>query len=184
MLGGRSEQPPITPYYEDGYEHSPSEYPAHYPLPMHEFQTPSGFSSRANLPLDNPSTDYLLQHQNASVPSLPERPQQWRGKRQGSETSYTARDRGDGDGRPLLEHAQIPRRNLREEGGGVLGLQGGGVPYPPTAYNQPPHGWTPPGLRRMGSGMSTGSSVGDTDGDVGEARRGYTDPYNGNERRW
>jgi hypothetical protein len=85
-----------------------------------------------------------------------------------------------GDGMPLLDNAQIPHR---DEEGMV------GVPYPPTAYNQPPHGYTPPGLRRMGSGMSGTSSGVGGDGDIGGfGGRGYPDPYagsgSGQERRW
>jgi hypothetical protein len=181
MLGGKSEigsSQPSTPFYEQqygsgGFAYDEAQY--HYPLPTQDM-TPSGFNSDVHLPQDNPSTDYLLRQDNPSISNL-DRPDQWRGKRQASGGSVGGRRRAGtgGDGMPLLGDAQVPHRDRPGavvDDSGMLGVTTGNVPYPPTAYNQPPHGWTPPALRRMGSGMS-GTSAGSSNGDLGGGR------YNG-----
>ena len=151
MLGGKSEVG-STPGSPMGY---------HYPLPTQD--TPGGYPSSVNLPMDNPSTDYLLDQNNNSP---------WQGARplptrQISGLRYGAHQQSpSGDslaGVPLLSHD--PQS----------------LPYPPTSYAQPPIGYTPPTVQRSASGMSyTGDSGGggserwETGSDVGSAAPSYT----------
>jgi hypothetical protein len=120
LLGGKSElgvTPAITPYGNEGY--------SQYPFPGDS----SGFNSKINLPLDNPSTDHLLAP-NQGYASRPSR----LGAHQATRSTDSIA------GAPLLQHAQD------------TGL--GDVPYPPSAYTQPPVGYTPPTMRRTASGLS------------------------------
>ena len=133
----------------------------------------SGFNSTANLPLDNPSTDHLL--------SLPGRgPFDGPSSRLGAHHAAPSTD--SISGMPLLTHAQDTGRL-------------NAVPYPPSAYTQPPIGYTPPTMRRTASDLSDGSqqnerSRWDAGSDMG-VRSGfsaapsyatvpqYDDPYGG-----
>lgn len=128
----------------------------------------SAFNSKANLPFDNPSTDHLLAPGSGYTlgPS-----------RLGAH--HPTRSTDSIAGAPLLQHAQD------------TGL--GDVPYPPSAYTQPPVGYTPPTMRRTASGLSDEESAvgGQTRWDGGSdiGMRGgapsyttvpqYEDPYGG-----
>lgn len=122
-----------------------------YPFPSRE--SPSG--SRVNLPYDNPSTDHLIPTQS--------RAEDYQTPPRASRLMY-----GDGEvvTSPLLDRSQAHDQYA--------------VPYPPTSFNQPPHGYTPPAMRRMPTDYSDSSS----NGDIGAPPRqaavtygGYDDPY-------
>jgi hypothetical protein len=129
-----------------------------YPFPARE--SPSGFNSRVNLPYDNPSTDQLIPSQSrAEDYATPRRASRHMAYRDGQEPIITS---------PLLDRSQA------DDQGNYA------VPYPPTSFNQPPHGYTPPAMRRMPTDYSDSSSNGG--GDIGAPRAavtygGYDDPY-------
>lgn len=138
---------------------------AHRPLPQDS--TPSGFNSNVNLPLDNPSTDQLL--------AQPERSDTYRARRQPTGGSGRGYHRpGQSDAAPLLDYAQ-PLDGAND------------IPYPPSAYNQPPLGYMPPTLRRTATDASSdseGTRKGSTrwDGGDGPGQR-YPDPYGAYQER-
>jgi hypothetical protein len=160
MLGTKSElgTMPSTPLDElSAYRH--------YPLPTSD--PPSGFSSNVNLPLDNPSTDRLI--------SQPDRSDDYRPRRQGSRPylSSALRDDDQVDATPLLDD----RFNAYDPSGA-----GGNVPYPPSAYTQPPVGYTPPTLRRTATDRTDASddTAGRTRWDAGDlTERGFDDQSGG-----
>ena len=124
-----------------------------YPTPD---GTPSAFNSNVNLPMDNPSTDELL--------AQPERSDTYRGR--GQRTGGRAYHRAaQSDALPLLNYTQA--MDGADE-----------VPYPPSAYTQPPIGYTPPTLRRTATGTSSDSEdprARGTRWDEGDsAQRGYS----------
>ena len=130
----------------------------HHPL-LDQNSTPSAFNSNVNLPFDNPSTDELL--------AQPER----------SDTYRAHRPRTGGSVRghhPLLDHARS--------------FEGAGnVPYPPSAYTQPPIGYMPPAMRRTATDASSdsegtrfGRTRSNSEHDLGD--NGYLDPYKGYEQ--
>lgn len=159
MLRGKSEV--STAFNTPGLDDTDSLY-KQYPFP------PPG--SRPNLPYDNPSTDQLLPTRSrAEDYSIPRRPSQ----------HLPAFHNADGDHivtSPLLDHSQSADQDAYM------------VPYPPSAYNQPPpHGYTPPGMRRQQTDYSDNS-------DIGAYRQGpspgaqvsyggYDDPYESYEPR-
>ena len=130
----------------------------------------SVFNSNVNLPLDNPSTDHLLA-QDLRQP-------RFAGSRLGAHHSAPSTD--SISNAPLVSNAQD--------------FGQGGVPYPPSAYTQPPIGYTPPTMRRTASGLSDDEprSRWDTGSDLG-VRSGlssapsyttvpqYDDPYGGSQ---
>ncbi|WVR08713.1 hypothetical protein IAU60_005771 [Kwoniella sp. DSM 27419] len=140
-----------------------------YPLPNMNLDSPS--YSHVGLPLDNPSSDYLLAQQRERSDEYRAPPQP---RRQGSrpypslrggmsETDIVASS-------PLLDHAQ----------GQPWDAPPAGVPYPPGAYTQPPIGYTPPTMRRTASAQSGDSQdIGATRWDQGgldRQERGYAQP--------
>jgi hypothetical protein len=112
------------------------------------------------LPMDNPSTDYLLAgHQAMRQPGS---------MRFGAHHPAPSTD--SIAGAPLLQFAQSSGYD-------------DSVPYPPSAYTQPPIGYIPPTLRRTGSNMSAESDDNrvprtrwDSEVDLGH-QMGYSDPY-------
>ncbi|WWC98281.1 hypothetical protein V866_005172 [Kwoniella sp. B9012] len=134
----------------------------HYPLP--------GMDSHVNLPLDNPSSDYLLAQQR-------DRSDEYRNdiqppRRQNSRPYPLSHARGNLSetdivaSSPLLEHhQQQPSYDAPPYSN---------VPYPPSAYTQPPIGYTPPTMRRTASGNE--DDIGQTRWDQGDLERGYTQP--------
>ena len=137
-----------------------------YPVPTLD-SMPSASNSNTNLPLDNPSTDHLL--------AIPERSDTYRARRDPAGGSMRERsDASQLDAAPLLDYEQS--LDHAES-----------VPYPPSAYTQPPIGYTPPGLKRMATDASSGSEG--TRGDLAWERvsdageRRYVDPYGTSEPR-
>lgn len=130
---------------------------AHYPLPNHD----SPYGSTVNLPLDNPSSDHLIGNQ-------PERSDTYRGKRQQSGSRRYPGPPGDSiSAAPLLD--SYPSHPGYDDDAQAT------VPYPPSAYTQPPIGYTPPTLRRTGTSSSMGSDGGfraDTKWDAGNGDLG------------
>ncbi|ORY28026.1 hypothetical protein BCR39DRAFT_576859 [Naematelia encephala] len=163
MLGSKSEFSTMssTPVGDDAY--------SLYPLPTMD-TPPSAFNSNVNLPMNNLSTDELLER--------PERSDTYRGYRQQRQNSSGLRqafghkpNTSDDNvaAAPLLDFAQEP-----QTGGG-----GGNVPYPPSAYTQPPYGYVPPPtLRRTATDRSdpVGSTRWDDGSDVGDVRYGHRRP--------
>lgn len=156
MLGGKSElgtMPPTPMDERSAYQH--------YPLPSQDFDSPhAGFASNVNLPFDNPSTDRLI--------NQPDRSEDYRApRRQGSRPYPPNRHEDPYDASPLLDYAQPQPLNPEV---------GGNVPYPPSAYTQPPVGYTPPTLRRTATDRTDASddvAPGGTRWDGG----GHADPY-------
>jgi hypothetical protein len=150
-----------TPYITPGGETDTDSLYKQYPFPSRE--SPSAFNSRANLPFDNPSTDRLIPTQSrAEDYNTPRRASRQMPFGQGYdniEPIVTS---------PLLDHSQS-----QDQGNYT-------VPYPPTSFNQAPHGYTPPAMRRMNTDYSDSSSNG---GDMGArpppnvSYGGYDDPY-------
>nr|XP_019007829.1 uncharacterized protein I206_07463 [Kwoniella pini CBS 10737]OCF46610.1 hypothetical protein I206_07463 [Kwoniella pini CBS 10737] len=163
--GGKSELSSVAPspgFNTEAYDQ--------YPLP--------NMDSTVNLPLDNPSTDHLLaqqrdrsddfRHQQAFPPqrkySRPYPLSHSRGNL--SETDIVASS-------PLLEHQQ----QQPSYDAPPYSSPSNNVPYPPSAFTQPPVGYTPPTMRRTASEQSgEGDDIGryGTRWDQGEAERGYT----------
>ena len=118
--------------------------------------------SRANLPYDNPSTDQLLPTQSrAEDYSTPRRM-----SRQLAPAYNAAGDPVVTS--PLLDHSQAQDQD------------GYAIPYPPSAYNQPPpHGYTPPGMRRQDTDYSDSSDMGAyrPNPSAQVSYGGYDDPY-------
>lgn len=150
----------VTPYMTPGTAETDADsmYKA-YPFPSRE--SPSGFNSRVNLPFDNPSTDRLIPTQSrAEDYQTPRRASRHMAFGDGNEPIVTS---------PLLDHSQS-----QDQGNYA-------VPYPPTSFNQPPHGYTPPAMRRTQTDYSDHSSNGG--GDMGARPAGnvtyggYDDPY-------
>ncbi|WVQ95300.1 hypothetical protein IAU59_002395 [Kwoniella sp. CBS 9459] len=138
----------------------------HYPLP--NIDSPQ--YSNVNLPLDNPSSDYLLAQQQ-------ERSEQYRGapRRQNSRPYPLGHRPGMSEtdivaSSPLLDDAQQQPWDAPPAG----------VPYPPSAYTQPPVGYTPPTMRRTASAQSGDSEdIGQTRWDQGgldRQERGHAQP--------
>ncbi|OCF35877.1 hypothetical protein I316_02370 [Kwoniella heveanensis BCC8398] len=138
----------------------------HYPLPTMD----SPQYSNVNLPLDNPSSDYLLAQQQ-------DRSERYRGapRRQNSRPYPLTHRPGMSEtdivaSSPLLDNAQPQPWDAPPAG----------VPYPPSAYTQPPAGYTPPTMRRTGSAQSADSEdIGQTRWDQGgldRQERGYAQP--------
>ncbi|WRT70828.1 uncharacterized protein IL334_007827 [Kwoniella shivajii] len=143
-----------------------------YPLP--------NMGSTHNLPMDNPSTDYLLaqsrdrsEEYQSLAKSQPKRSNSRPyplNHRSGnlSETDIVASS-------PLLENQQYSSMSYDVP-------PYSNVPYPPSAYTQPPIGYTPPTMRRTASGNSDsdiGVGVGQTrwdQGDEDRSERGYNQP--------
>jgi hypothetical protein len=172
MLGGKSEfATPITPSGEQMYRTWDHDQ---YPLPGQD--SPAG--GRGDLPY-NPSTDHLVPaHSGRSDEYAALAPQP---RRQGSRPYASRMTTSESISHaPLLDDVQpIP-----------LSPHASGVPYPPTAFNQPPVGYTPPAMRRTGTDMSAGSDgyaagtgtgpggYGYAGSDIGDRESGYRyDPY-------
>lgn len=172
-----------APNYDEAYRHypllpltdSPSLAPASLPL----------------LPLDNPSTDRLLSTNDRSEQFIARQPSargnaSARGYRQphlpmpaGARHAAQMSDVDLSASSPLL--AQDPWLN---EDDNAYGGGGGDVPYPPSAYTQPPLGYVPPTMRRTASDLSesdvgvagagAGAGAGGTRWDTGDREeRGY-----------
>ncbi|ODO05881.1 hypothetical protein I350_04942 [Cryptococcus amylolentus CBS 6273] len=143
-LGSRSNYP--SPGLEDYKQ---------YPLPLVE----SSPSLHPSVPLDNPSTDRLLMDGSRS--------EFYGGPQRKASRPYPApvhnRDVSDLD----MADAASPLLGQDPWGGPN---QGQGVPYPPSAYTQPPLGYVPPTMRRAASGHSE-EDVGVTRWDGGERER-------------
>lgn len=170
---------PTTPKYEDAYRH--------YPFPSSSssvMDSPSLVPASLPLyPLDNPSTDQLLpnhdrseQFMMSSVPASSAPP------------GGLAPPRRQPSGRVYQQHPPMPRGarhagqvsdidfsdpssplldDYYASGDAAAAARGGpGVPYPPSAYTQPPLGYVPPTMRRTASDLS--------EGDVAEAGAGVT----------
>ncbi|KAK4687006.1 calcium permeable stress-gated cation channel, partial [Tremellales sp. Uapishka_1] len=129
--------------------------------------SPGASHSDLHLPMpdENPSTDYLLQDQSY---------QQQQRARKPSKRSYGYM-RNDPD--PVATSPLLDRPP-----------QEGYVPYPPSAYAQPPIGYTPPTMRRTATDRSDGyetrwdAGQGQDIGEEGYAaadlgQRAYQDPY-------
>lgn len=176
---------PSTPKYEDAYRH--------YPFPSSlGMDSPSLVPASLPLyPLDNPSTDQLLPNHDRSEqfmmssappgglapprrqPSQQHHPMMPRGARHAGQVSDI--DFSDPSS-PLLDDYYASGDTAAGAGGGGGG--GLGVPYPPSAYTQPPLGYVPPTMRRTASDMSegdvAGAGAGATRWDTGDREeRGY-----------
>jgi hypothetical protein len=150
----------VTPYMTPGAETDTDSMYKQYPFPSRE--SPSGYNSRVNLPYDNPSTDHLI-------------PTQSRAEDYGT-PRRASRLLAYGDGQEPIATSPLLDRSQADDQGNYA------VPYPPTSFNQPPHGYTPPAMRRMPTDYSDHSSNGG--GDIGAPLRqgavtygGYDDPY-------
>jgi hypothetical protein len=150
----------VTPYMTPGAETDADSMYKQYPFPSRE--SPSAYNSRPILPFDNPSTDRLIPtHSRAEDYSTPRR-----ASRQMPFGQYDPNDPVVTS--PLLDHSQS-----QDQGNYA-------VPYPPTSFNQAPHGYTPPAMRRMNTNYSDASS---NAGDIGSrppanvSYGGYDDPY-------
>lgn len=130
----------VTPFITPGADDNDSMY-KQYPFP------PPG--PRGNLPMDNPSTDELLPtHSRAEDYNTPRRPSQ------PLPQHYALRRAEEQDAEPVASSPLLDHSQAQDQADYV-------VPYPPTAYNQPPpHGYTPPGMRRQNTGYSDGSDIG------------------------
>jgi hypothetical protein len=147
-----------------------------YPLPGRDSSPTTAFNSHVKLPMDNPSTDQLLPGSERAESRLP--------RRQGSRP-YPGHYATQSDVAlsPLLDQNDSTPYGNRDLDS---------IPYPPSAYNQPPLGYTPPTLRRTAtdrtddSDQPVGRTRWDDGGDMGDAAagRGYgagshAQPYGG-----
>lgn len=164
MLGGAKSEfntPVMTPgeeLYKQWPMPSQGEY-SHYPLPTNDS---SVFNSTVNLPLDNPSTDDLINHPNRS--------DQYGARRQASRPYPSHMGGGDSiSGARLLDDVQPTPLSPH--------AAGAGVPYPPSAFTSPPAGYTPPTMRRMNTNMSNNSDASWDRGDIGGAGQDHMYAY-------
>ncbi|WWD20826.1 hypothetical protein CI109_105303 [Kwoniella shandongensis] len=163
MLGGKSEFSSRMP------SPGPDEAYKHYPIPDMGLETPPAFGSNVDLPLDNPSTDHLLEQ--------PHRAEDYRPQRKASRPYPKNRAN-------LLEDPVASSPLLDYEQSQAFDQVVDSVPYPPSAYNQPPIGYTPPTMRRAASNQSeedigaTRWDHGDIEERGGQASQGYSNPYN------
>lgn len=181
-----------TPNYEDAYRH--------YPFPSSSSSvTDSPSLVPANLPLyplDNPSTDQLLPNHDRSeqfmmtttqttTPTPPRRQPSGRLYQHHPPMPPGARHAGQvsdidfsDPSSPLLDNYYYASGDAAGAGAGGGGGGGAGVPYPPSAYTQPPLGYVPPAMRRTASDLSesdvTAGGAGVTRWDTGDREeRGY-----------
>lgn len=166
-----------TPKYEDAYRHYP--FPSSSSsASVSGMDSPSLVPASLSLyPLDNPSTDQLLPNHDrseqfmmmssasAATPPGGLAPP----RRQGSGRLYQhhppmppgARHVGQvsdidftDPSSPLLDNYYASGDAAAGGGGGGGGGGDAGVPYPPSAYTQPPLGYVPPTMRRTASDVS------------------------------
>nr|XP_018259836.1 uncharacterized protein I303_07907 [Kwoniella dejecticola CBS 10117]OBR81994.1 hypothetical protein I303_07907 [Kwoniella dejecticola CBS 10117] len=162
--GGKSELSSVGPspgLNTDGY--------GQYPLP--------NMDSNVHLPMDNPSSDYLLAMQRDRSEDFRDQ-QALPPQRKNSRPYPLSHARGNLSetdivaSSPLLEHQQQqPMYDAPP-----YSSPGSNVPYPPSAYTQPPVGYTPPTMRRTASEQSgDGDDIGRyaTRWDQGDAERGH-----------
>lgn len=142
-----------APNYEEAYQH--------YPIPL----TDSPSLAPASLPMDNPSTDQLLPTHERSeqfTTGPPPRSQPSRayhhdyspmppGARHAAHMSDV--DLSDPSS-PLLAQDPWSNNSYASGGGGENNGNNARVPYPPSAYTQPPLGYVPPTMRRTASDLS------------------------------
>lgn len=133
----------VTPFITPGADDNDSLY-KQYPFP------PPG------MPLDNPSTDNLLpMRSRAEDYNTPRRPSQQPRYPFGPGGMHS--DNEPVASSPLLDHSQAADQAQARDGGHDDYV----VPYPPTSFNQsPPHGYTPPTMRRQNTDYSDSSDLG------------------------
>ncbi|OWZ50389.1 hypothetical protein C368_06530 [Cryptococcus neoformans 125.91] len=152
----RYEYASSVPNYEEAYQH--------YPIPLTD--SPSlAPASLPLLPMDNPSTDQLLptherseQFTTGPLPrSQPSRAYHHDyspmppGARHAAHMSDV--DLSDPSS-PLLAQDPWSNNSYASGGGGANNGNNARVPYPPSAYTQPPLGYVPPTMRRTASDLS------------------------------
>lgn len=147
----------VTPFITPGADDADSMY-KQYPFPAP--------GSRANLPYDNPSTDQLLPTQSrAEDYNTPRRP-----------SHHLPLNVSDRHTEPIVTSPLLDHSQAQDQDAYV-------VPYPPSAFNQPPHGYTPPGMRRQNTDLSDSSDMGAYRPGAQVSYGSYDDPYEPYEPR-